>query len=58
MLLHEIGDVLDLGHVTDRDRLMYPIHTDGQSPLTPQRGDITGLKELYAPSTCRWTGRA
>ena len=52
-LLHEIGHVLGLGHVTDRAQLMYPIHTDGQSPLTPQRGDIAGLKELYAPATCR-----
>jgi predicted Zn-dependent protease len=52
-LLHEIGHVLGLGHVTDRAQLMYPIHTDGRSPLTPQRGDIAGLKELYGPATCR-----
>ena len=52
-LLHEIGHVLGLGHVTDRAQLMYPIHTDGRSPLTPQRGDIAGLKELYSPATCR-----
>ncbi|MFZ8979757.1 MAG: matrixin family metalloprotease [Candidatus Nanopelagicales bacterium] len=53
LLLHEIGHILGLGHVTDRGQLMFPIHTLGKSPLTPQRGDIAGLKELYAPATCR-----
>jgi hypothetical protein len=51
-LLHEIGHILGLGHVTDRRQLMYPIHIDGRSPLTPQRGDIAGTKELYAPTNC------
>lgn len=53
LLYHEIGHILGLGHVTDRRLLMYPIHTVGQSPLTPQPGDIAGLRELYAPSSCR-----
>lgn len=51
-LLHELGHVLGLGHVSKRSLLMYPVHSSG-SPLTPQAGDIAGLKELYAPSTCR-----
>lgn len=53
LLYHEIGHILGLGHVKDKRLLMYPIHTVGQSPLTPQAGDIAGLRELYAPSTCR-----
>ena len=53
LLYHEIGHILGLGHVKDKRLLMYPIHTVGQSPLTPQSGDIAGLRELYAPSTCR-----
>ena len=53
LLYHEIGHILGLGHVKDERLLMYPIHTVGQSPLTPQAGDIAGLRELYAPSTCR-----
>lgn len=53
LLYHEIGHILGLGHVKDKRLLMYPIHTFGQSPLTPQAGDIAGLRELYAPSTCR-----
>lgn len=53
LLYHEIGHILGLGHVKDRRLLMYPIHTVGQSPLTPQAGDIAGLRELYAPTSCR-----
>ncbi len=53
LLYHEIGHILGLGHVKDKRLLMYPIHTVGQSPLTPQAGDIAGLRELYAPSSCR-----
>lgn len=53
LLYHEIGHILGLGHVSDDRLLMYPIHTVGQSPLTPQSGDIAGLRELYAPSSCR-----
>ena len=53
LLYHEIGHILGLGHVTDKRLLMYPIHTVGQSPLTPQAGDIAGLRELYAPTSCR-----
>jgi len=53
LLYHEIGHILGLGHVSDERLLMYPIHTVGQSPLTPQPGDIAGLRELYAPSSCR-----
>ena len=53
LLYHEIGHILGLGHVKDRRLLMYPIHTVGQSPLTPQSGDIAGLRELYAPASCR-----
>lgn len=53
LLYHEIGHILGLGHVKNKRLLMYPIHTVGQSPLTPQAGDIAGLRELYAPSTCR-----
>lgn len=51
-LLHEIGHVLGLGHVKDRAQLMFPVYSDA-SPLVPQRGDVSGLKYLYAPSTCR-----
>jgi predicted Zn-dependent protease len=51
-LLHEMAHVLGLGHVSDRSLLMYPVHSPG-SPLTPQTGDIAGLKDLYAPATCR-----
>ena len=51
-LLHEIGHVLGLGHVKDRTQLMYPVHSAG-SPLAPQRGDIAGITDLYAPSSCR-----
>lgn len=53
LLYHEIGHILGLGHVSDKRLLMYPIHTVGKSPLTPQAGDIAGLRELYAPSSCR-----
>ena len=53
LLYHEISHILGLGHVSDDRLLMYPIHTVGQSPLTPQSGDIAGLRELYAPSSCR-----
>lgn len=53
LLYHEIAHILGLGHVSDDRLLMYPIHTVGQSPLTPQAGDIAGLRELYAPSSCR-----
>lgn len=53
LLYHEIGHILGLGHVKDKGLLMYPIHTVGQSPLTPQSGDIAGLRELYAPASCR-----
>jgi len=51
-LFHEVSHVLGLGHVSDERQLMYPAHTPG-APLTPQRGDIAGLKQLYAPSSCR-----
>lgn len=53
LLYHEIGHILGLGHVKDTRLLMHPIHTVGQSPLMPQAGDIAGLRELYAPSSCR-----
>lgn len=53
LLYHEIGHIIGLGHVKDKRLLMYPIHTVGQSPLTPQAGDIAGLRQLYAPESCR-----
>ena len=53
LLYHELMHVLGYGHVTDDQQLMYPIHTLGVSPLEPQSGDIAGLRELYAPKTCR-----
>ena len=52
LFYHEIAHILGLGHVSDRPLLMYPIHTVGQSPLTPQAGDIAGLRQLLAPSAC------
>jgi len=52
LLKHELGHVLGLGHVTDESQLMFPIHTRGLSPLTPQRGDIAGLRDLYQPASC------
>ncbi len=53
LLYHEIGHILGLGHVSDDRLLMYPVHTFGQSPLVPQKGDIAGLRELYRPQSCR-----
>lgn len=53
LLYHELMHVLGYGHVNDDRQLMYPIHTLGVSPLEPQSGDIAGLRELYAPKTCR-----
>ncbi len=52
LLKHEVAHALGLGHVTSDRELMFPIHTAGISPLTPQKGDIAGLRELYAPSAC------
>ena len=52
LLRHEVAHALGLGHVLSDRELMFPIHTAGVSPLTPQKGDIAGLRELYAPSAC------
>ena len=45
LLRHEVAHALGLGHVTSDRELMFPIHTAGVSPLTPQNGDIAGLRE-------------
>jgi hypothetical protein len=56
LLLHELGHVAGIGHVTASDEIMYP----SLSRLFGryQRGDLAGLKVVGAPSGCHTTGFA
>ena len=49
VLLHEIGHVLNLGHVDDPQQLMNPVNT-GQSDFGS--GDLAGLQLLGASQGC------
>lgn len=51
LLLHEVAHTMGLGHVADRSQVMNPIALSG-SPGHLSKGDLAGLKFLYAPQTC------
>ncbi|WP_285601613.1 matrixin family metalloprotease [Kineosporia sp. NBRC 101731] len=46
LILHELGHVLGLGHVTSKKALMYPVSSNG-SPSTLTAYEKAGLKALY-----------
>lgn len=50
LIAHETMHVLGLGHSTDRQDQMYPIH---RSQNTMGVGDKAGLKVLYPQATCK-----
>jgi len=43
VLRHELGHVVGLDHVGDRDQMMHPSSSD---VLTFQEGDLAGLAQL------------
>lgn len=51
LLLHELGHVMGLGHVDVKERLMYPVYSEG-SPDHFTRPERKGLRELYKPASC------
>jgi hypothetical protein len=52
VLLHELGHVMNLGHVADRREIMYPALVDGDYPsLDYGPGDSLGLRTLPASTT-------
>jgi hypothetical protein len=54
VLLHELGHVIGLDHVTDRSELMQA-HLNGSSPAGFGPGDLRGLWELGASRGCAST---
>jgi hypothetical protein len=51
LLLHELGHVVGLGHVSDPTQIMYPdLHTRGSTQYGP--GDLGGLERLGASQGC------
>jgi hypothetical protein len=51
IVLHEIGHVLGLGHVTDPTQLMFTYNHE-DSPTTFASGDLAGLHPLSAAAGC------
>ncbi|GAB3267423.1 hypothetical protein GCM10027456_52510 [Kineosporia babensis] len=51
LIVHEVVHALGLGHVTDKQALMYPI-SDVGSPTTLTKHEIAGLNTLYNAKSC------
>ncbi|GAB6898154.1 matrixin family metalloprotease [Kineosporia succinea] len=51
LILHELGHVLGLNHVTNKKALMYPVSSNG-SPSTLTAYEKSGLKLLYPAASC------
>ena len=51
LLLHEIGHVMGLAHVTDPNQVMYPVAGPG-APTAYGSGDLAGLRRLGASGGC------
>ncbi|HET6810630.1 MAG TPA: matrixin family metalloprotease [Acidimicrobiales bacterium] len=51
LLLHEIGHVVGLAHVTDPSQVMYPVAGPG-APTSYGAGDVAGLRRLGQAGGC------
>ena len=50
VLMHELGHVVGLDHVTDTAQIMYPTVTD--KPAVYAAGDLAGLQQLGRANGC------
>lgn len=54
LLLHELGHVIGLRHVSDVHQIMYPVFGP-YSPGVYQAGDLAGLARIGRRAGCMWT---